>query len=301
VEPDFSGCNYRLQWIDHALRSLDEEFRVWMLEHDPYASTVEYYAEADVHAFRLSGQSVPQRFGVITGNIVHQIRAALDNLVWQLVIANEEEPRSGMGGNQFPIITTLKENVTFAQATKNALRGVHPDHRAFIEGLQPYQNPEWPEGTHPLERLAALSNTDKHQILKLLTTYEPESPPTEGVIRFFGSTLSETLDFWIAPPERRYPGAIVGCAQFSPSGPHPDVEMQSGAFWAGLALDDGTPAFPVLNTLYGIVYVIYTFFVGSITNAETVPPLSLTQETVNQAVVMVLGLRQNKIPRVDDG
>ncbi len=95
--PDFEGCRTRIKWVGHALNTLDEEFRVWMLEHDMHAVAVEYQPEPNVHVFRLRPDLPPQRFGVVAGNIVHQIRATLDNIVWQLVIANGENHAGAVG------------------------------------------------------------------------------------------------------------------------------------------------------------------------------------------------------------
>lgn len=267
---DFEGCFDRLKWVDHALRAFDEEFRVWMLEHDPYPITVEYQAEADVHLFRLGTHPPPARFGIITGNVIHQIRATLDNLIWQLVIANSEEPTPGSRGNQFPIIGDLKENRTFADYTSNSLAGVHPDYVAVIEGLQPYHNPEWGPGLHPLALLADLSNTDKHQVLKLIMVERPQQAPFELPQRFLAPDGVAILDSGHLPATRRYPGAIVGWALLSPPGFHPDVEMEA-EFWGELSFTDNLRVLGVLNTLFAVVDAVVWMFSGFVTLHEPMP------------------------------
>ena len=140
---DFSGCIGRVDWASEALHALNDKSRRWFLEHDPAATTVEYHAEADVHLFRLEPEVPPLWFAVEASNIVHQLRACLDNLVWQLVFANRGKPRRGERGNNFPIIPVRKIHKAFVKHTQNSLRGVHPDHRTLIERLQPYKEPGW--------------------------------------------------------------------------------------------------------------------------------------------------------------
>lgn len=252
--PNFDGCIARVQWAMHALNTLDEEFRIWMLEHNTGATTLEYYAEADVHVFRLTPDFPPLRFGVITGSIVHQLRSTLDNLVWQLVIRNGKTPRAGMGGNKFPIVLDLEENVTFAEKAKKDLRGVHSDDVAFIERLQPYQCKEWgldhPVSEHPLGRLARLSNVDKHQVLRILGVNESHGPI--GDVTFGGSNVEKILFQGFAPVEQRYPGAIVGCVQAVPSGFHHDMHMNYGGF-GRLVFEDGLAIVPALRAIIAAI------------------------------------------------
>ncbi len=229
-------------------------------------------------------QPPPPRFGVVAGNIVHQIRATLDNLVWQLVIANEEEPTGGSGGNQFPIFTEPgKEGVTFVQRTTNTLRGVHPDHVAFIEGLQPYMNPEWSEDTHPLLVLADLSNTDKHQILEIVHLTEPTEGVQEFPATFEGDTVDRVIQSLVFPIEQRYAGAVVGWAQLSPSGFHPDVQMERGN-WNMLTFSDGRPVLDTLTNTWATVEIIFMMLRGSVRDGRPPTPFPFHPDLVRDLI-----------------
>lgn len=101
-----------------------------------------------------------RQWGLLVSEFLHLTRSALDNLVWQLVLVNEREPWCK---NQFPIYT---KRVPSKGRLDEMLRGVDPDHRAFIEEMQPYQG--WHIHRRPkaaLSRLVDLSNTDKHRYL----------------------------------------------------------------------------------------------------------------------------------------
>jgi len=279
---DFEGCVARLMWAGHQLNALDEEFRIWMREHDPHSTTVEYYPEANVHLFRLSNQPPPLRFGVVAGNIVHQLRATLDNLVWQLVFLNGKTPRGGVGGNQFPIMSNLKEGQTFSDETGSKLRGVSPSHAAQIERLQPYMSPDWPTdispplNQHPLGRLASLSNADKHQVLKAVRVEESRPPLAVD----FNSDTADPISVcgWAAP-EDRHPGAIVGWVQATPDGFHPDMYMEY-AGWGLLVFEDGLPIIGCLRAIAGIVHLIVTGF--SIHRADDPGLPALSPQLVEQ-------------------
>ena len=286
MKSGFSGCRERLKWIDHALRTLDEDFRVWMLENDPNPITVEYQPEADVHLFRLGSQLPPSRFGIVAGNIVHQVRATLDNLIWQLVIANGKKPTSGSRGNQFPIIWELKGDKTFADYTMNTLAGVHPDHVAVVDWLQPYHSPDATRHDHPLAMLARLSNTDKHQVLQVTYASRPKVAPVEIPPKFVTPTGISVVSSEIRPPEERHAGAIIGWAYLDPSGFQPDVEMQAD-YWGGLSFEGASVVtstiISTLTTISAVVWWSVGRFTGIIERGEPLPnPFHLTPELIEK-------------------
>jgi hypothetical protein len=226
---DLTPCLERIEWASQALNAVNDETSVWIWEHDPYATATEYYAEADVHVFRLATEFPPIRFGIAASNIIHQLRSALDNLVWQLVIFNGCKPTPGPRGNSFPILLPHHTHKRFGQQTANALAGVHPDHRALIEGLQPYQHPTGqPFDDHPLKWLRELSNRDKHQELELGVAVR--SPHHVPQITIEGDDVS-VVDSWFAASPTLEPGAIVGWAKVAPPGPDLNVEMKAGGLF----------------------------------------------------------------------
>ncbi len=194
-------------------------------------AVAEYNPEANVHVFRLESKLPPLRFGIAASNIIHQLRATLDNLVWQLVILNRKEPRGGPRGNSFPILFSDHDHHAFSQSTRNALCGVHPKHRALIEGLQPYKHPAagQPFGFHPLRLLRELSNEDKHQELKLAVGVH--SPGHSLVWQIAGIDHDLIVDRWIDPAPDLKPGAVVGWVETRPAVCHEDMHVQiNGAF-----------------------------------------------------------------------
>ena len=99
---------------------------------------------------------LPQEAQVIAGEIVHNLRSTLDNLIWMLAYRNSGHE---VKNTQFPIAYSRQE---FDQQRKRRLKGLTPTQIDVIEKLQPYNGGVW------LQMLAELSNPDKHRHLILI-------------------------------------------------------------------------------------------------------------------------------------
>jgi hypothetical protein len=128
----------------------------------------------------------PLKLGVIVGDYVHNLRSALDQLVWQLVLLAGAEPARR---NQMPIEDTPDK---FARNAKRMLNGVSAGHRATLERAQPYHAAAELLTEHPLRVLRELSNVDKHQVVHPAysflgdadpPTLSPQPPGPHGVKR----------------------------------------------------------------------------------------------------------------------
>jgi hypothetical protein len=108
--------------------------------------------------------------GVIIGDVVHNLRSALDHLAWQLAILDGCEPPPAL--TEFPIF--LKESDYEARTPKTGeprrasglfkVRGLDPNDQAMVKSMQPFHtHPSDPKGA-PLWVLHDLANIDKHRI-----------------------------------------------------------------------------------------------------------------------------------------
>jgi hypothetical protein len=247
VEADSAGFKARRQWAAEALNSLNEKIRDWILEDATKSTVVEFEPETDTHIFRLATEGHPLDFEIEASNIIHQLRASLDNLVWQLVILNGKEPRGGFRGNSFPILKPEADKSAFGKDTKAALRGMHPEHRAFIERLQPYGEP-----SSPLWRLGQLSNWDKHQELRTCLAAS-DSESVTPYVSFVGGDVEAVADHWFDPSPRFQLGAVVARAKFLPGGLHEDVNMQWTGAMKVVLEETGEPVVGVLRRLVATV------------------------------------------------
>jgi hypothetical protein len=153
------GCREKVTRAGDHLATLDSESRRFV-EEQQYAFAFETDAKTGEKVIRLRSRRQPAldppvRLGIIAGDVLHNLRSALDHLVWQLATIGK-----GPGErNQFPIFDTPKQ---FKEKRAQYLKGVLPKHRTMIEGHQPYKG--GPTG-RALTVLAKLNDIDKHRVV----------------------------------------------------------------------------------------------------------------------------------------
>ncbi|MGH2429062.1 MAG: hypothetical protein ACRDGV_09315 [Candidatus Limnocylindria bacterium] len=109
----------------------------------------------------------PLEFGVLVGDIAHDLRSALDHLIYQVAKLSVASP----SGTQFPIYSTKEAYWDVPpkgdiSPRDRYLDGIPEDHRAFVDREQPYMTVTGPDvERHHLRRLSRLSNRDKHRIV----------------------------------------------------------------------------------------------------------------------------------------
>lgn len=102
--------------------------------------------------------AVPVEWSVIAGEILYNMRSALDHLIWQLVLDNGQTPGRH---NEFPI---AKDHEHWLQEKARMLKGVSQRHQAMIHYLQPFTGGiSLPFDVSKLKVLDELSNVEKHR------------------------------------------------------------------------------------------------------------------------------------------
>jgi hypothetical protein len=151
----------RLDRALYHLESLKEELDAWR-EENPYRT----WSKADVDSTKkvlwveVLKPPPAAELSLIIGDCIHNLRSALDNLAFELALAYKGAPLPSdiEGKSGFPIFLT--ENPA---KLDDMLSGVHPDAKAIIEGLQPYNR--WKRATNdPLWQLNQLAVEDKHRL-----------------------------------------------------------------------------------------------------------------------------------------
>lgn len=140
-----------------------------------------------IWVFRGETPIVPIEYSVRLGEIIYNLRSALDQLIWQLVHANYKTPGRH---NEFPI---LEDESRFNNAVKSKLKGVSQESSDKIREMQPFcKNDEW----SALKTLHALCNIDKHRSVIFpfymldrcsLRFYDRGDPTIKPLVRSFRS------------------------------------------------------------------------------------------------------------------
>ncbi len=125
--------------INRAKRHLGDLEREISAFHarEPYNVLIDVDTEPGQTLFRANfRETIPIAWGGIIGDIIHNLRAALDNAATGLTIHNGCTSKSWLSATYFPMGSS-KEN--FEAALKKKMRGASVRARRVVERLKPYQ------------------------------------------------------------------------------------------------------------------------------------------------------------------
>jgi hypothetical protein len=155
--------------LARAKKSLDDLVRRVdaFIEDDPYRIDIEPAGRrpgAIKATFRVI-KDLPDEWELDVSEIGHHLRAALDNLVYQLVIDNGHDPDTSR--TQFPIFAD-ERTYCVRQGKRPAhreamLENVAKRNKILIDQFQPYQAGPRQARRHPLWLLKLISDRDKHK------------------------------------------------------------------------------------------------------------------------------------------
>src|SRR4030042_545961 len=132
----------------------------------------------NVYRIKIDGSPPPLDWGIYIGEIAHNLRSALNYLVYQLALLNSlNEPKTVAQDTrlQFPIFV---DKGKFATNGKKMIKLLKSEHKASIEGLQPYNSSssphlktidlaKWSGCDSPLFWLEEINNAAKHRIIQV--------------------------------------------------------------------------------------------------------------------------------------
>jgi hypothetical protein len=139
--------------------ALDTEIRPF-LQSEPYRVEDRTEANGEVVGALVVKREAPREWGAAVGDVVHNLRAALDYLAWQLVEANGGTPSRD---TEFPV---YQHPEGFAERLGKALAGASDEARRIVTQLQPFNTAA--PARHPLAVLHALDIRDKHRLLNVV-------------------------------------------------------------------------------------------------------------------------------------
>lgn len=257
ANPSLSGVEAKLARARKHLETLYDEINAFT-GREPHEVVKEVDLEERTLRAIMKVHEEPDEigWGVLIGDFTHNLRSALDHLVWQLVLVNGENPGRD---NQFPIVNrgtrywcSRKDG---ARSVRDAsLRGVAEEHRAVIDAAQPYRAGPLAD-QHPLAILADLSNTDKHRLLHPTFIAIEEPSPSAFTVSSGDAGAIAHITFNSGPLKD---GAEIMRTTFTTSDPNAKVHMNA-EIPIGIAFGERRPVRsevlgdPVLLTVEGII------------------------------------------------
>ncbi|MFN0096798.1 MAG: hypothetical protein ACKVVT_18730 [Dehalococcoidia bacterium] len=189
------GAYARVERVDAHIAEFDERAEAWGNTGGGKAMAEKHLHQLDTlppHRREKLVADIPPIFGIIAGEAIYNLRAALDYLAHELTFLD-----SGcyLLRSQFPIEDT-RDN--WNQMSRKTVEVMSSAHREAIEALQPYSECEW------TARLRNLSNPDKHRRLTILKPFSTRqfvlSPPkskAETPVRLADIDVQRIVSFYI--------------------------------------------------------------------------------------------------------
>lgn len=210
------GCRDRVRRAEEHLQDLEGEV-VSMIEKQ--ANSLPFDLDSKPPHGAINVGHPPEtfagvRFGTLVGEIIYNLRCALDYLIYALAVLDSGNPQEG---TQFPIMDAAND---FNVRGKKMLVGVNAAHVAVIEQLQPYNGCNW------TKKLRDLSNMDKHRHL------------IPG-----GGNMRATVHSGLNTDLNRIHGAFDRKAKHPLTGEEVDVKVH---IISEIVFADGTPVLPPL-------------------------------------------------------
>ena len=231
--PDLNGAYARVKRANQHISNLKRRETAYIRKHK---DRLVFNVEPDTGRVKLqwlgSEAVIPALFNILVGEVIYNLRAALDYLIYELAILDSGTVQNG---TQFPICDD-KRDFDGRRATR--LKGLSGAHVTAIERLQPYCGCTW------TGLLRDVSNPDKHRELSILQGL------ITGKFKIFVGTQAELRELdWTdnSIPTTELP--LGGKIEIKP-GEEAYVEGNLALY---IAFSDGLPVIETLKSLQSSV------------------------------------------------
>jgi hypothetical protein len=166
----FAGTHAKLDRAREHAKTLESEIRAWN-NQIPFSATKQVNPEQTRFGVVVKVHHQPplKRWSVIFGDFVHNLRCALDHMVYLIAVheTNQDPPCKKWRDLAFPIAETPKR---FSDIQSRRIGILSDPVRAAIESVQPY-NRKHSEDPPALLMLSEFDNADKHRLLQVAISH----------------------------------------------------------------------------------------------------------------------------------
>lgn len=164
----FAGIAEKLARSNESIRQLDSEIRTFFKTSRypviPNFESKEWQIAIDYHR----GLSIPKRFSVLSGEIIHHLRSCLDHIAWHF--SSLEYRIDAENAIEFPIFREKPASKSEISRFERKINGIsNPKVRDLLHNMQPYQQEEKAEND-PLCIVHDMDRFDKHRELTIVTS-----------------------------------------------------------------------------------------------------------------------------------
>ena len=219
IGPEFASAFLKLSRAKEHFDTVKTELILWA-QTDPYLVFRKSNVDGSHHSLFVELKERPplDKLSLLTGDCIHNLRSALDNLVYAVAIkVSGSNPPPNSDTLQFPIADTREA------FTKQAWRLgpiKEPELVARFKRAQPYNRPH-PQLPPLLRLLADFNNADKHRLLNVVIDNVQQGE--------FSITLPDDRSVILMPSFSYNPGPIKSgteFASFTMNPPNPGVNYK---------------------------------------------------------------------------
>ena len=151
----------------------------------------------------LRAEPVPVEIAMISGDILHNLRSALDHLAYQLFMVGT----GGVGDPRHVYFPIFDDAAKYKTGAGGKVKGMRQDAVDAIDAIKPYKG-----GNDTLWRLHKLDNIDKHRLLITVgasfsnfNVGQHLGPKFAEMMKAQGLPMSPMPDLYISPTDRMFP------------------------------------------------------------------------------------------------
>lgn len=241
VRAALGGVFAKINRADAHLQTLDQEWAKYLRsEPRPYGFPIHINPQTGDHTIYAEfRQPPPPMLSVIVGDVLHNLRSALDHLAWELVIRGGGKPGRH---TSFPICDTedrWRSEVEWRRRSgdrRSPLDGIEPGGAIwrFIKAVQPYEGAVY---ANAITALRALSNADKHRQL-LISGLFPDPDDFAALLQWSPEAVLREQRIFLGPDKPMKDGDKVAFLNFDPSKADPQLRVE-GKLAFDIAFSDG--------------------------------------------------------------
>lgn len=248
-----AGCAAKYFRAGEHIRQLGTEMDAFLEPPEQHVIELDSHYDPDTKTYSVFVEKVPEiplGWAVLLGEAVHNLRTALDYVVFELGVLDLDGIEPPGGKTAFPLAV---DRANFDAVAPRYLEGLSTPHRDMIERMQPYHAPHGRD-SFVFKILDDLANDNKHRLLQGIVVTAESGKLHVPALGHNCRVVRQQLHSPIGRPLE--PGTPLATLVLEVTGPDPEVNVQ-GDLTLAVTLRDGTRVIDLLNTAATSVQAVF--------------------------------------------